>query len=146
VVRVLVVDDEPLIRWSLSEALNDLGYDVEEAGDGRSAVDRMSKSPSFDVVLLDFRLPDSNDLHLFSTLREMSPATRVILMTAYGTVEVLDQAVALGAFRVVHKPFEITDVASLVSEASGGAAAEAANRLPYTHRRNGSADHPGCRR
>jgi CheY-like chemotaxis protein len=68
--RVLVVDDEPLIRWSLSEALNDLGYDVEEAGDGRSAVDRMSTSPAFDVVLLDFRLPDSNDLRLFSTLRE----------------------------------------------------------------------------
>jgi len=121
--RVLVVDDEPLIRWSLSEALNDLGYDVEEAGDGRSAVDRMSTSPAFDVVLLDFRLPDSNDLRLFSTLREISPAARVILMTAFSTVDVLERAVALGAFSVVHKPFEITDVASLVSEASGGAAA-----------------------
>jgi DNA-binding NtrC family response regulator len=123
VARILVVDDEPLISWSLSEALNDLGYDVEEAGDGRSAVDRMSTSPAFDVVLLDFRLPDSNDLRLFSRLRDIAPAARVILMTAFGTVDVLDRAVALGAFRVVHKPFEITDVASLVSEASSRGAA-----------------------
>jgi len=117
--RVLVVDDEPLIRWSLSEALTDLGHEVEEAGDGRGAVERMSKS-SFDVVLLDFRLPDSNDLSLFSQLRGLSPDARIILMTAYGTAEMLDQALALGAFSVVHKPFEIGEMASLVSRASSG--------------------------
>src|SRR4051794_15449762 len=88
--RVLVVDDEPLIRWSMSETLSDRGYDVVEASDGQSAIAAVSDSSrSFDVVLLDFRLPDSNDLTLLSTLRRLSPATQIILMTAYGSAEVL---------------------------------------------------------
>jgi DNA-binding NtrC family response regulator len=123
IARVLVVDDEPLIRWSLSEMLSDFGYDVEQAGDGRTAVERLSTPARFDVVLLDFRLPDSNDLGLLSTVRRLSPGTRVILMTAYGAAEMFAQAEALGAFRVVHKPFELADVAAIVSEASGPRAA-----------------------
>jgi DNA-binding NtrC family response regulator len=119
IARVLVVDDEPLIRWSLAEALRDLGYDVEDAADGRTACERVSQAPPFDVVLLDFRLPDSNDLRLFSRLRQLAPAARIVLMTAYGTADVISEALARGAFRVLSKPFEIEHVASLVSEASG---------------------------
>jgi DNA-binding NtrC family response regulator len=119
IVRVLVVDDEPLIRWSLGEALRDAGYHVEEAADGQTACERVAQGTPFDVVLLDFRLPDSNDLRLFSTLRQLTPAARIVLMTAYGTADVISDALARGAFRVLSKPFEIEHVASLVSEASG---------------------------
>ncbi len=66
------------------------------------------------LVLLDFRLPDSNDLKLLSRVRQMAPATHVILMTAYGTPEVMQGALDLGAFRVVGKPFEMNDLAALV--------------------------------
>lgn len=112
---ILVVDDEPLIRWSLSETLSDSGHQIVEAGDGSSAVQAVTSSPRpFDVVLLDFRLPDSNDLSLLSRLRRLAPETRIIMMTAFGTPEMTQGALDLGATRVVSKPFEISDVASLV--------------------------------
>lgn len=117
--RVLVVDDEPLIRWSLTETLSDRGYQVVESGDGRGARTAVRDALSeFDVVLLDFRLPDTEDLSLLAALRESSPDSRIILMTAYGTPEVVRGALDLGAYRVVNKPFEMQDVANLVAEAA----------------------------
>jgi two-component system response regulator AtoC len=117
-VRVLVVDDEPLIRWSMSETLTDLGNNVVEAGDARSAIAAVTDADiPFDVVLLDLRLPDSHDLSLLTRLRQLTPRTQFILMTAFGTTEVLQGAIKLGAFRVVGKPFEVNELASLVQEA-----------------------------
>ncbi len=116
---ILVVDDEPLIRWSLSETLSDSGHEIVEAGDGSAAVQAMTTTVRpFDVVLLDFRLPDSNDLSLLSRLRHLAPQSRIIMMTAFGTPEVMQGALDLGAYRVVSKPFEIADLASLVQRAS----------------------------
>ncbi len=117
VTRVLVVDDEPLIRWSVVETLMDRGFEVVEAGDGRAAVTAID-GKAFDVVLLDFRLPDSNDLTLLSTIRRQSPGSQVILMTAYGTPEVTKGALDLGVYRVVSKPFEMNDLAALVNQAN----------------------------
>jgi two-component system response regulator FlrC len=114
--QVLVVDDESLIRWSLTEVLADSGYLVDEAGDGAAAVGLLSHGKRFDVVLLDYRLPDSNDLELLETIRRMSPASRVIMMTAFGTPEMVDGALKLGAERVVPKPFDVHDMARLVGE------------------------------
>jgi len=112
---ILVVDDEPLIRWSLSETLADSGHQIVEAGDGSAAVRAVtSSSRPFDVVLLDFRLPDSNDLTLLSRLRRLAPNSRIIMMTAFGTPEMTQGALDLGAAKVVSKPFEISDLASLV--------------------------------
>ena len=112
---ILVVDDEPLIRWSLAEALAGHGDHVVEAGDAQAAVQavRASAEP-FDVVLLDFRLPDSNDLSLLARLRLLAPASRIIMMTAFGAPEVLQGALDLGAAQVVSKPFEIDDLTDLV--------------------------------
>jgi DNA-binding NtrC family response regulator len=116
--HILVVDDEALIRWSLLETLTSCGHVVVEAGDAASAVQAVTAAAvPFDVVLLDFRLPDSNDLALLSRLRRLAPATRIILMTAYGTPEILQAALDLGAYRVIGKPFELHDVAPLVTQA-----------------------------
>jgi len=115
---VLIVDDEPLIRWSLAEALGECGHQVIEGGDARAACAAVGDaSQTFDVILLDYRLPDSADLALLASIRQLSPTTRVILMTAFGTPEVVRGAMDLGAFRVVSKPFEIRDMADLVAEA-----------------------------
>jgi DNA-binding NtrC family response regulator len=84
--RVLVIDDEPLIRWWLVESLGERGYAVTEAGDACAAVRTMSDpGAEFDTVRLDFRLPDSNDLTLLTRLRSLAPQARFILMTAYGS-------------------------------------------------------------
>jgi DNA-binding NtrC family response regulator len=116
--RVLVVDDEPLIRWSLVEVLADSGHLVEEAGDGASALALLSDGRTFDVVVLDYRLPDSNDLRLLQAIRNLAPASTVIMMTAFGTPEMVDGALELGAYRVVPKPFDVHEMARLVAEAS----------------------------
>jgi DNA-binding NtrC family response regulator len=117
-VRVLVVDDEPLIRWSLTEALGERGHLVTEAADAASAVRAVSDPDSPpDVVLLDYRLPDSNDLGLLATIRRTRPGAQVILMTAFGSAEVVKGAIDLGAYRVVNKPFEVHDLTDLVEQA-----------------------------
>ncbi len=115
--RVLVVDDEPLIRWSLSEVLAESGHSVTEAADGASAVRALTGDGPFDVVLLDYRLPDSNDLNLLLTIRRQAPQSAVIMMTAYGTAEMMSDALALGVYRVVAKPFEVHDLVALISQA-----------------------------
>lgn len=115
--RVLVVDDEPLIRWSIAETLAQEGLEVGEAGNAEEALRHLSSDPLPDVILLDFRLPDSNDLTLLETIRRMAPGTAVILMTAYGTPDMQVGALELGVHRVVGKPIEMRDLFSLVQEA-----------------------------
>jgi DNA-binding NtrC family response regulator len=120
--RILVVDDEALIRWSLAQTLGDSGHETVEAMDGADAIRAVSEAPEpFDVALLDFRLPDSNDLALLTRLRRLSPTTQIILMTAYGTPEVVQGALDLGVFRVVAKPLDMNDVTTLVTHAHAAA-------------------------
>jgi len=116
--RVLVVDDEPLIRWSVAETLADRGYEVVETGDACGARAKVGGGADrFDVVLLDYRLPDSDDLGLLKSLRVLSPRAQIIVMTAFGTPEVVRGALDLGAYRVVGKPFEMQAIADLVTQA-----------------------------
>ncbi|HJZ76053.1 MAG TPA: response regulator [Vicinamibacterales bacterium] len=117
--RVLVVDDEPLIRWSVMETLSDRGYDVVETGDASGARSAVHGSPPFDVVLLDYRLPDSNDLSLVASIRGAAPGAQVIMMTAFGKPEMVRDALDLGVYSVVSKPFEMRAIADLVAEAAG---------------------------
>jgi len=117
--RVLVVDDEPLIRWSVAETLTDRGYDVVETGDACGARAAVRNGPPFDVVLLDYRLPDSDDLALLASIRDAVPRARVIMMTAFGKPEIVRAALDLGVYTVVSKPFEMRAIADLVGEAAG---------------------------
>jgi DNA-binding NtrC family response regulator len=115
---VLVVDDEALIRWSLAETLRDRGYVVTEAGDARMALSLIEGADDpFDVVLLDYRLPDSADLRLLERVRHLAPASQVIMITAHNSPEIALGATALGAYRVISKPFEVESLAALVSQA-----------------------------
>jgi DNA-binding NtrC family response regulator len=114
--RALVVDDELLIRWSLAETLSDRGFTVFEAEDGKGAVRALADAGEPpDLVLLDFRLPDSNDLNLLSRIISLVPNGRVVLMTAHGSPELASDAIERGAFKVLHKPFEMNDVTALVA-------------------------------
>jgi len=112
--RVLVVDDEPLIRWSISETLGAAGYQVTEAQDAASALKALADDPDLDLVLLDFRLPDSNDLGLLAMIRQIAPAAAVIMMTAFGTPDVTAGALKLGASKVLNKPFNMHDLEGVV--------------------------------
>lgn len=119
--RILVVDDEPLVCWSVAETLGDCGYEVIKAPDARSAMQAFSKADGkVDIVLLDVSLPDADGFDVLTAIRQRSPATPIILMTVYGSPELRDDARRLGAFAVVDKPFEMSDLAPLVERALHG--------------------------
>ena len=121
---VLVVDDEMLIRWSISEALTGSGHDVVEASNAEDALEAMASAPRpIDVVLLDYRLPDSTDLGLLARIRRTCPESAVVLMTAFGTPEVTRDALSLGAYQVLDKPFDMHGLDSLVRRAHAAARA-----------------------
>src|SRR5262245_36187565 len=121
---VLIVDDEPLSRWSASETLIEAGYQVAEAGDAASALRAVAARDAADVVLLDLLLPDADDLAVLSAIHELAPDTPIILMTSYGSRELFAEASQRGAFTSVNKPFEMSDLPDLVARALASQALE----------------------
>ena len=116
--RVLVVDDEPLVRWSVAETLRAHGFEIVEASDAHSALlTVLDAATEPDAVLLDLKLPDSDDLTLLASIRRILPRVPVILMTAFVTQELLDEARRLGVFTVLDKPFELDELDELIERA-----------------------------
>ena len=116
--RVLVVDDEALIRWSLNERLSSAGYEVHEAGDGASALNYFRDGATrIDLVVLDLKLPDADGVDLLKKIKRLSPTCRVILMTAFGTPDKLVDARNNGAYDVVSKPFNLDKMLQAVERA-----------------------------
>jgi DNA-binding NtrC family response regulator len=112
--RILIVDDEPLIRWCIAETLGTAGYGISQAQDAASALRALTDMPDPDVILLDLRLPDSSDLRLLERIRTIAPAAAVVIMTAFGTPEITSDALKLGARAVLTKPFDMQDLAHVV--------------------------------
>jgi two-component system, NtrC family, response regulator AtoC len=116
--RVLVVDDERLMRWSIAETLKERGHTVIEADSGVAALRALQiSSPPVDAVVLDYCLPDANNFWLLAQIRRSAPRTPVILMTAFGTPEVIESALGLGAYDVIDKPFEMNELEAVVLRA-----------------------------
>jgi len=112
---LLVVDDEELVRWSLRERFRRDGYTVVEAQTAASALEQITGG--IDLVLLDYRLPDGDGLTVLRRIKEVSPDTPVILMTAFSTVENAVEAMKHGAYHYLNKPFNLDDVAITVEKA-----------------------------
>jgi two-component system chemotaxis response regulator CheY len=107
---VLVVDDQEQVRLLIRETLEQAGYEVEEARDGKEGLDRY-RAQSSDLVIMDILMPDQDGLEVIMTLRREFPDARVIAMTGgsetIGVLNFLDVAKMLGARRTLHKPFEL---------------------------------------
>lgn len=116
--RVLVVEDESLIRWAVAETLTDAGHKVIEAPDAATALRAVGQtSDPFDVVLLDFRLPDSDDLSLVERIRQQAPSSAIVMMTADGNPQMAEDAKVLGVYEVVPKPFDAALLEQVIVEA-----------------------------
>jgi DNA-binding NtrC family response regulator len=113
--RILVVDDEEIVRESLSGWLEKDGYDVACAPDGRFAVDRM-KGERWNVVLVDLKMPGMDGLQVLEEARRLQPEAAVILMTAYATVDTAVAAMKLGAFDYLVKPFDPEELSILMQK------------------------------
>src|SRR6476661_5209861 len=112
---ILVVDDEQLIRWSLTTRLTDEGYRVFEADTAANALKRVREG--VDLVLLDYRLPDSDGLAVLKQIKENDPDTLVIMLTAYSNVDTAVEAMRQGAYHYANKPFNVDEIALLVEKA-----------------------------
>jgi two-component system response regulator AtoC len=112
---ILVVDDEALIRWSLRERLTAEGYEVIEADTGSAALEKLPEG--VDLVLLDYRLPDTDGVSVLKKVKEFDQDILVILLTAYASVETAVAAMKLGAYHFAHKPFNLDDVSATVARA-----------------------------
>jgi two-component system, NtrC family, response regulator AtoC len=112
---VLIVDDEQLIRWSLATRLTEDGYRIVEAATAAEALARAREG--VDLVLLDYRLPDSDGLAVLKQIKEADPDILVILLTAHSSVDTAVEAMKHGAYHYANKPFNVDEIAMLVEKA-----------------------------
>lgn len=126
--HILVVDDENTLRHFLRLNLQDQGYEVTEAADGQTAL-RLIDQHTFDVALVDLRLTDMDGLDIMRRLRQVSPKTSVIILTAYATLDSSIEALRQGAHDYLIKPFETADLLTSVADGIARQAVEPP-RLP----------------
>jgi DNA-binding NtrC family response regulator len=112
---ILVVDDEQLIRWSLTTRLEQEGYRVLEAETAAQAHEK--RREGVDLVLLDFKLPDADGLTVLKQIKQTSPDTLVIMLTGHASVETAVEAMKQGAFHYANKPFDVEEIALIVERA-----------------------------
>ncbi len=103
--KVLAVDDEKLIRWSLSSKLSEWGYEVVEAENGAEALEVFEREAP-DFVVLDNNLPDTLGTELLPKMKKASPGVQVIMITAFGSIETAVAAMRLGAYDFITKPID----------------------------------------
>src|SRR5256885_104169 len=114
--RILIADDHDALRRGLVRGLTGAGHEVEEASNGNAAIERLTDS-YFDVVLSDLKMGGSDGLDVLRTTRALHPTTAVILMTAFGSVNTAVEAMKIGAFDYVQKPFEIEEMEVKIEKA-----------------------------
>src|SRR5512146_345333 len=116
IAKILVVDDQRNMRATTALVLRDAGYTVAEAESGAAAIQRLA-GESYDVVLTDLRMGDVDGMEVLRAALEIAPATQVIVMTAYGTIESAVEAIRRGAYDYIAKPFKESELLLRVGKA-----------------------------
>ena len=115
--KILIVDDETNLRITFAAALEMLDHQVVEAENGLKAIE-MAEKESPDIIFMDVRMPQMNGVEAFKEIKKINPNIKVIMMTAYAVEELLEEAMRLGAYTLLHKPFDIGNVVQLISTLS----------------------------
>jgi CheY-like chemotaxis protein len=111
--KIMVVDDDDSLRFTFTTILEDAGFEVTAASDGLEGVEMAAKH-HFDLIFLDVRMPGLGGIEACRRIKEISPDTIIILLTALATQALIDQALEEGAFAVHHKPFDVWKLTNLV--------------------------------
>jgi DNA-binding NtrC family response regulator len=114
-IKILVVDDELSIRESLSGWLRQDGFEVENAADGLAALS-MIKETHYDIMLIDVKMPEMDGLTLLKQLKEMEPEIAVVMMTAHGAIQDAVDAMRLGAYDYLLKPFDLEELSLTIDK------------------------------
>ena len=114
--RILVVDDEHLIRWSLEQSLLKQGYDVSTAASGEEAIKQIQEETP-ELVLLDIQLPGMDGLEVLQKVKEIDSEIIVVMVTALGVLETAVKAMRLGAHDYINKPFNLDELSIIVKKA-----------------------------
>jgi len=114
---ILIADDEPNIRRVLEATFQREGYDVMTAENGKKALDILKQNSSTDVLISDLIMPDINGVELLEIVRDTNPSISVVMITAHGTIKTAVDAMRLGAFDYVTKPFDVDELKTLVKKA-----------------------------
>ncbi|MCA1616712.1 MAG: response regulator, partial [Acidobacteria bacterium] len=115
-VRILVVDDEPMMADSLKQNLTEEGYTVDTASNGAEAIELFDRG-GHHVAICDVQLPDMDGIEVLKHIKDTRPASEVIIVTGYGTVERAVEATKAGAFWFLQKPFDFEVLQPLVEKA-----------------------------
>lgn len=113
--RVLVVDDQKGVRCLLEELFKKEGYEVNVAVDGRDSIEKV-KANTPDIVLMDMKMPNMNGLEASEEIIKYDRNIPIIMMTAYGEMEIVQKALEVGVKKYITKPFDIIDLRNLVRE------------------------------
>lgn len=116
--RILIVDDEPSVRYSFKKLLKEDHYDVLEAANGVDALRVLAKDRP-DLVVMDIEMPGISGLEAIRRIKELTPQVPVIIMTAYGSTDRVIEAMKLGAYEYMEKPFDIDRMRIIIREALG---------------------------
>lgn len=130
--RILVVDDEANIRTMIRMALQKDGHTVEQAADGTEALDKFGTGHGWDLVLLDQRMPDIEGLDVLRTMRARDPSARIVIVTAFGTIDLAVEAMKAGATDFLRKPFTLDMMRGAVCSATQEYAAASPERVGAT--------------
>ena len=114
--RVLIVDDEDIVRVSCQRILVPEGYEVMSAGSATEGFAMLADGP-IDVVLTDLKMPDIDGIEVLRRVKEEWPDTEVIVITGYQTINTAVQAIKLGAFDYIEKPFVPEDIVEVIEKA-----------------------------
>src|SRR5512138_2464805 len=114
--RILVADDHDSLRRGIVRALSDAHHEVDEAPNGNVAIEKLHEG-QYDVVLSDLKMGGSDGMDVLRTAKQLQPGAAVILMTAFGTVNTAVEAMKIGAFDYVQKPFEIEEMEVKIEKA-----------------------------
>lgn len=117
--KILLVDDEETLRWALHEALTEEGFDVDNTNDGIKALE-FTRKAKYDLVISDLRMPTMGGLQLISEIKKIRPDVKSIIITAYGSIETVIEAMHIGVSDFMTKPFKIEHMKSVIRRVVNG--------------------------
>ena len=115
--RILLIEDERLLRWSLEQSLKKMGYDVQAFDNGKAALESLEKD-TYDFVITDYRLPDICGFEIINKTVAVQPQAQIVVISAYLVPSIIEGIEKFGHIHIISKPFRFEELIGAIKEAS----------------------------